>query len=149
MQQCVKTRPPLAAVLAEVLHPHLMRQWLATLPEDTVFYWSSGARDGYESVTEYIRYAAPEIDEIMLLMALRDAAFPGSPPVIVLTWRSLVDADTRPIQIRKTKELGAKILADNCGKSVDQIMKDFDRDYWMDAEEAVKYGIVDAVLSKI
>jgi ATP-dependent Clp protease protease subunit len=28
-------------------------------------------------------------------------------------------------------------------------MKDFDRDYWMNAEEAVKYGIVDGVLDKI
>ncbi|MBW0162023.1 MAG: ATP-dependent Clp protease proteolytic subunit, partial [Sediminibacterium sp.] len=46
-------------------------------------------------------------------------------------------------------ELGAKILADNCGKTVEQIMKDFDRDYWMNATEAVEYGIVDAVLSKI
>jgi len=28
-------------------------------------------------------------------------------------------------------------------------MKDFDRDYWMNAQEAVNYGIVDAVLTKI
>jgi len=59
------------------------------------------------------------------------------------------DIEIQATQIRKTKELGAKILAENCGKTVDQVMKDFDRDYWMDAEEAVKYGIVDAVLSKI
>ncbi|HVZ26779.1 MAG TPA: ATP-dependent Clp protease proteolytic subunit [Sediminibacterium sp.] len=59
------------------------------------------------------------------------------------------DIEIQASQIRKTKELGAKILADNCGKSVEQIMKDFDRDYWMDAQEAVAYGIVDAVLSKI
>jgi ATP-dependent Clp protease protease subunit len=49
----------------------------------------------------------------------------------------------------KTKELGAKILAENCGKSVEQIMKDFDRDYWMSAEESVAYGIVDAIVDKI
>ncbi|MFN5335579.1 MAG: ClpP family protease [Bacteroidota bacterium] len=52
-------------------------------------------------------------------------------------------------QIAKTKELGAKILAENCGKTLDQVMKDFDRDYWMNADEAVKYGIVDGVLEKI
>jgi len=28
-------------------------------------------------------------------------------------------------------------------------MKDFDRDYWMDAKEAVTYGIVDQVIDKI
>ncbi len=52
-------------------------------------------------------------------------------------------------QIAKTKELGAQILADNCGKTLDQVMKDFDRDYWMNAQEAVEYGIVDGVLDKL
>jgi ATP-dependent Clp protease protease subunit len=28
-------------------------------------------------------------------------------------------------------------------------MKDFDRDYWMDAKQAVKYGIVDKVIDKV
>lgn len=59
------------------------------------------------------------------------------------------DIEIQANQIKKTKELGAKILAANCGKKVEQIMKDFDRDYWMDAQEAVKYGIVDSVLTKI
>lgn len=49
-------------------------------------------------------------------------------------------------EILKTKELGAKILADNTGQTVDKIMKDFNRDYWMDAEESVAYGIVDGIL---
>lgn len=59
------------------------------------------------------------------------------------------DIEIQAIQIRKTKELGAKILAKNCGKTVDQIMTDFDRDYWMDGTEAVAYGIVDHILAKI
>ncbi|WOD44655.1 ClpP family protease [Hwangdonia lutea] len=49
-------------------------------------------------------------------------------------------------EILKTKELGAQILADNCGQSFEKIMKDFNRDYWMGAEESVAYGIVDAVI---
>jgi ATP-dependent Clp protease protease subunit len=59
------------------------------------------------------------------------------------------DIEIQANQIRKTKEIGAKILAENCGKTVEQIMKDFDRDYWMDAKEAVTYGIVDQVIDKI
>lgn len=59
------------------------------------------------------------------------------------------DIEIQAEQIRKTKELGARILANNCGKSLEQVMKDFDRDYWMDAKEAVAYGIVDGVLEKI
>jgi len=45
--------------------------------------------------------------------------------------------------------MGAEILAKNCGQTVEKVMKDFDRDYWMDAKESVAYGIVDGVLSKI
>jgi ATP-dependent Clp protease protease subunit len=52
-------------------------------------------------------------------------------------------------QIAKTKELGARILAENCGQTLDKVMKDFDRDYWMNAEEAVDYGIVDGVVDKL
>jgi ATP-dependent Clp protease, protease subunit len=59
------------------------------------------------------------------------------------------DIEIQANQIRKTKEIGAKILAQNCGKTVEQIMKDFDRDYWMDATEAVTYGIVDKIIDKL
>jgi ATP-dependent Clp protease protease subunit len=59
------------------------------------------------------------------------------------------DLEIHAEQIKKTKEMGAKILADNCGKSFEQIMKDFDRDYWMNAQEAVSYGIVDGIISKL
>lgn len=59
------------------------------------------------------------------------------------------DIEIQANQILKTKQLGAKILAENCGKTVEQILADFDRDYWMDASEAVSYGIVDSILNKI
>jgi ATP-dependent Clp protease protease subunit len=59
------------------------------------------------------------------------------------------DLEIIAAQIARTKELGAKILAENCGKSLEQVMKDFDRDYWMDADEALAYGIVDGILDKI
>jgi ATP-dependent Clp protease protease subunit len=59
------------------------------------------------------------------------------------------DLEIMAEQIRKIKHLGAKILADNCGQPFDKVMKDFDSDYWMSAEESVQYGIVDAVISKI
>jgi ATP-dependent Clp protease protease subunit len=52
-------------------------------------------------------------------------------------------------QIKKTKEMGAQLLAKNCGQLFEKIMKDFDRDYWMDANESVAYGIVDGIIEKI
>ena len=59
------------------------------------------------------------------------------------------DLEIQAVQTKKVKEIGAKILAQNCGKTMDQIMKDFDRDYWMDAKEAIEYGIVDGIIEKI
>jgi ATP-dependent Clp protease protease subunit len=46
----------------------------------------------------------------------------------------------------KTKKRLTRILAENTGKSEEQIAKDSDRDYWMSAEEARTYGIVDEVV---
>ncbi|HUR65972.1 MAG TPA: ATP-dependent Clp protease proteolytic subunit, partial [Chitinophagaceae bacterium] len=59
------------------------------------------------------------------------------------------DLEIQAEQTRKVKEIGARILAENCGKTMEQIMRDFDRDYWLDAEGAVKYGIVDKVIDKL
>lgn len=49
-------------------------------------------------------------------------------------------------EIIKTKEIGARILADNCGQDFDKVMKDFDRDYWMNADESLAYGIADQII---
>ena len=59
------------------------------------------------------------------------------------------DLEIQARQTQRVKEIGAKILAENCSKTVERIMKDFDRDYWMDSKEAVEYGIVDKVIDKI
>jgi len=59
------------------------------------------------------------------------------------------DLEIQAKQTKKTKELSARILAENCGKKFEQVMKDFDRDYWMDAKEALEYGIVDQVVERL
>jgi ATP-dependent Clp protease, protease subunit len=50
--------------------------------------------------------------------------------------------------ILKTKQTLYKMLAKNTGKTLTQIEKDADRDYYMSAEDAVKYGIVDKIITK-
>jgi ATP-dependent Clp protease protease subunit len=59
------------------------------------------------------------------------------------------DLEIQAEQTKRAKDLGAKILADNCGKKIEQIMRDFDRDYWMEAKKAVEYGIVDRIIENI
>ena len=50
-------------------------------------------------------------------------------------------------EIIKTKEIGARILSENCNQPLEKVMNDFDRDYWMDAQESLAYGIVDQLLA--
>lgn len=59
-----------------------------------------------------------------------------------------VDLEITAKQTRRVKDISARILAENCNKKVEQVMKDFDRDYWMDAKEAIEYGIVDHIYEK-
>jgi ATP-dependent Clp protease protease subunit len=55
------------------------------------------------------------------------------------------DIEISAQEIVKTKELSAKILADNCGQKYEKVMKDFNRDHWLGAEESLAYGIVDGI----
>jgi len=59
------------------------------------------------------------------------------------------DLEIMAIQILKIKQMGAQVLADNCGQTFEKVMKDFDRDYWMNAKESIDYGIVDGLLEKL
>jgi ATP-dependent Clp protease protease subunit len=58
------------------------------------------------------------------------------------------DLEIMAIQILKAKQLGARILAENCGQTYEKVMENFDRDYWMDAKESITYGIVDGIMEK-
>lgn len=51
-------------------------------------------------------------------------------------------------EIVRIREEITRILAYHTGKPIEQIIKDTDRNFWMSAEEALKYGIVDKVISK-
>lgn len=50
--------------------------------------------------------------------------------------------------ILKTKEKLNKIMAENCGRPIEDLMRDTDRDNWLTAEEALAYGLVDKVIDK-
>lgn len=56
------------------------------------------------------------------------------------------DIDIHAKHILKVKEKLNKILAKHSGKKISQVEKDAERDYFMSAEEAKKYGIVDKII---
>lgn len=79
------------------------------------------------------RYVLPN-SEVMIHQPLGGAEGQASDIEITAKW------------ILKTKDRLNRILADNTGQSLEQIEKDVDRDYWMSADEALKYGVVDEIL---
>lgn len=66
-------------------------------------------------------------------------------PSVDFLYGQASDLEIQAKQILKTKDACAAMLAKNCGKSKDKILRDLDRDYWMDSEESIKYGIVDGL----
>jgi ATP-dependent Clp protease protease subunit len=51
-------------------------------------------------------------------------------------------------EILKTREQLNRILADNTGQPLDKIQRDTERDYYLSADEAKEYGLVDQVIAK-
>ena len=48
----------------------------------------------------------------------------------------------------KTKERLNRILAENTGKSIEEIYRDTDRDNFMSAQEALDYGLIDSIITR-
>jgi len=48
----------------------------------------------------------------------------------------------------RTKRRLTEITANNCGKSFEEVERDMERDYFMSAEEALAYGVIDKVIEK-
>jgi ATP-dependent Clp protease protease subunit len=58
------------------------------------------------------------------------------------------DIDIQARDILRTRELLNRILADATGQPIEKIERDVDRDYILDARQALEYGMIDRVISK-
>ena len=59
-----------------------------------------------------------------------------------------IDIDIQAREILKYNELLARILQSHTGQELERILRDIQRDFFMSAQEAVEYGLVDQVLGK-
>lgn len=78
-------------------------------------------------------------------------ALPHSKIMIHQPWVGGLQGQTTDIEIHakemlKTRETLYKILTDHTGKSMEQITKDCDRDYFLTSEEAKEYNLIDNIL---
>ena len=81
------------------------------------------------------------------------SSLPHSKIMIHQPWVGGLSGQTTDIEIHakemiKTRDTLYKILAEHTGKTINQITKDCDRDYFMSAEEAKDYKLIDNVLEK-
>ncbi len=58
------------------------------------------------------------------------------------------DIEIHAAEIAKTKAKINEIIATETGTALDKVTKDTDRDYWLNAEESVEYGLISKVISK-
>jgi ATP-dependent Clp protease protease subunit len=58
------------------------------------------------------------------------------------------DIDIQAREIMKIKDLVHRILAEHTGRPIKKIREDTERDYFMDSQEALEYGIIDKVITE-
>ncbi|OGZ96052.1 MAG: ATP-dependent Clp protease proteolytic subunit [Candidatus Sungbacteria bacterium RIFCSPLOWO2_02_FULL_51_17] len=97
---------------------------------------ASGAALLLSSGTKGKRFALPNTE--VLIHQIMAGGIGGQATEIEISARHIL----------RLKERLNQILAKNTGKPLAQIEKDTDRDFWMDADEAKKYGIVDEVIKR-
>jgi ATP-dependent Clp protease protease subunit len=71
-------------------------------------------------------------------------------PLIMGTMRgAAVDIHIQAQEMEKLREEMNRILANASGQSIEKIQQDTDRDFYLNAKEAIEYGLADAVVDRI
>lgn len=118
------------------------------------------------AIYDTMRYIKPDVSTICVGIAAsmgaillaggtagKRSALPNAKIMIHQPWVGGLQGQTTDIEIHakemlKTRDSLYNILSANTGKSYDQIAKDCDRDYFMTAEEAKTYNLIDNILEK-
>lgn len=135
--------------------------------KDIQFYINSpgGVVSSGLAIYDTIQYIKPDVSTICIGMAASMGAFLLSsgakgkrmalPNAEIMIHQpsggskgQATDIQIQAEQILKTKAKLNRILSENTGKSLEQIEKDCERDYFMSAEEAKEYGLIDKVIYK-
>ena len=118
------------------------------------------------AIYDTMKYIKPDVATICVGMAAsmgaillaggaagKRTALPNSKIMIHQPWIGGLQGQTTDIEIHakemiKTRESLYKILVEHTGKTMTQIAKDCDRDYFLSAEEAKQYKLIDNILEK-
>jgi len=135
--------------------------------KDISFYINSpgGSVSAGMSIVDTMNFIKPDVSTLCMGMAASMGAFLLSagakgkrfalPNSKIMIHQPLggaqgqaTDIEIHAREILKTREQLNKILAERSGQPLDKIQNDTERDYYMTAEEAATYGLIDKVLEK-
>ena len=135
--------------------------------KDIMFYINSpgGSVTAGLAIYDTMQYIKPDVSTICVGMAASMGAFLLSsgakgkrlalPNAEIMIHQpsggssgQCTDIQIQAEQILKIKNRLNKILAENTGKSVEEVERDCERDHFMTAEEAMAYGLIDKVITK-
>jgi ATP-dependent Clp protease, protease subunit len=123
-----------------------------------------GSFTALTAIYDTIRYLKPDVQTVCLGQAASAAAVllaSGTPgkrlalpnsrilihqPYTEGTYGQTSDIEIQANEILRMRALLEKMIADNTGKSMEEVSRDIERDKILTAEEAVEYGLVDQVL---
>ncbi|GAB1349302.1 ATP-dependent Clp endopeptidase proteolytic subunit ClpP [Ignavibacteriales bacterium] len=118
------------------------------------------------AIYDTMRFIKPDVSTICVGLAAsmgvvllaggadgKRSALPNSKIMIHQPWVGGISGQASDIEIQaremmKTRDTLYNILSHHTGKTVEQITKDCDRDYFMTSEEAVEYKLIDKILDK-
>lgn len=118
------------------------------------------------AIYDTMKYIKPDVSTICVGMAAsmgaillcggaagKRTSLPNSRILIHQPWIGGLQGQTSDIEIHakemiKTRETLYRILSEHSGKSMEQITKDCDRDYFMSPDEAKEYNLIDNILTK-
>lgn len=105
-------------------------------------------------ITTIVMGLAASMGSVLSLVADdgRRFAFPNArilihQPLLMGAEGAATDLEIQSKQILKTRKMLADLYAEKTGKTSAQILKDLDRDHWMTSEEALKYGLLDKIIT--
>ncbi len=152
-----------SAIVAQLL-------WLNKQSEEPIFMYinspGGSVSDGL-AIYDVMNHIKPDVNTVVYGMAASMGAFLLSsgtkgkrfalPNATIMIHQPRVmgqgidgvvtDIEIVTAHLKKNKTKLAGILAKNTGKDLDTVIADTERDYFMDADEAVAYGLIDEVIS--
>lgn len=58
------------------------------------------------------------------------------------------DIEIHAAELAKTRAKINEIIAEETGTALEKVSKDTDRDYWLNAEESIEYGLISKIITK-